>query len=37
MNLNEMKQCVEILHNEWNLRRIESKAEGKICAWIELM
>lgn len=37
MNLNEMKQCVEILHNEWNLGRIESKAEGKICVWIELM
>lgn len=37
MNIQEMKQAVEILGKEWNLGKKESGAEGNICAWIYLM
>lgn len=37
MNFKEMKQSVEILNEEWNLGKEESKATGNICAWIYLM
>lgn len=37
MNINELKQAVDILDSEWNLGKKEGEAEGKICAWIYLM
>lgn len=37
MNYKEMKQAVSMLHKEWNLGNVESKAEGDICAWIYLL
>lgn len=36
MKLSEMKQIVNMLYKEWNLGKKESKAKGKICAWIYL-
>lgn len=36
MKLSEMKQIVNMLYNEWDLGKKESKAKGKICAWIYL-
>lgn len=37
MKLNEMRQAVELLANEWDLGKASSKAKGNVCAWIYLL
>lgn len=36
MKIKEMRQIVDLLHEEWDLGRRASKAKGKTCAWIYL-
>lgn len=34
MRIKHHKQIVDMLYNEWDLSKTESKAKGKTCAWI---
>ena len=34
MTLNDIKQIVNLLYEEWDLGKTLSKSKGKICAWI---
>lgn len=34
MRIKHHKQIVDMLYNEWDLGKINSKAKGKTCAWI---
>jgi ribosomal protein S18 acetylase RimI-like enzyme len=36
MKFKDWKVFVDIVHEEWDLGRKKSKAEGKICAWLYL-
>ena len=37
MKFKDMKRAVELLENEWNLGKIESGANGRLCAWTYLL
>lgn len=37
MKIRDSLQAVDLLYKEWNLGKIQAKADGKICAWVYLM